>query len=136
MPSTLLNETPKGQFFGMKVVENLELSFDSYCNFVSRRTWLPTISSVTGFMRLLSKEFSKKKNRLFFQKKIVRDSRLIASEISFPMETFLRKTTRKSVCFHLSLSLLNETPKRQSSRMKVVEDVKLSFHCYRILVSW
>ena len=55
---------------------------------------------------------------------------------SFPVETFLRTTTRKTVCFHLSLSLLNETSKRQPSRMKVVEDVKLSFHCNRILVSW
>ena len=49
---------------------------------------------------------------------------------------FLRTTTRQTVCFHLPLSLLNETAKGQSFRLKVDEDPNVSFDRYRILESW
>ena len=48
---------------------------------------------------------------------------------------FFPTTTRKTFSFHLLSSLLNETPKPQSFQIKVVEDIKLSFDSYRILVS-
>ena len=44
-------------------------------------------------------------------------------------------TTRKTQSFHVLSSLLNETLKPQSFQIKVVEDIKLSFDSYRILVS-
>ena len=71
-----------------------------------------------------------------FQKKVGRDSCLIATGISCPGETFSRQLPEKTVCFHLSLSLLYETPKMQSSRLKVVEDIKLLFNSYQILITW
>ena len=71
---------------------------------------------------------------IFFQMKIVEDSRSIASETSFPGTTF-SANYQKTVCFHLMSSLLDETPKRPSLRMKVVEDLKLLYDRYRNLVS-
>ena len=70
------------------------------------------------------------------QKKVVRRSRSIATENSCPVETFCGQLLEKAVCFHLSLSLLNETPKGQSFRLKVVEDPKVLFDRCRNLVSW
>ena len=73
----------------------------------------------------------------FFQKKDVTDSCLIATKNSC-LGSILRTTTRETVCFRLSLSLLKETPKQQFSRMKGIEDIQLLFVSYRIriLVSW
>ena len=38
----------------------------------------------------------------FFQKKVVRDSRLIATETSCPGEAFCGELIEETVCFHLS----------------------------------
>ena len=100
---SLLNESPKGQSSRLKVVEDLQLSFDSYRNLVSPSKRLPTTSSVTV------------KDITFFQPIVVRDSRLIATETSCPRETVCGQLLEKTVCFHLSLCLLNETPKGESS---------------------
>ena len=119
----------------MKVVEDL-LSFDSYLNLVSRWTWLPTISSVTVFLHLLWKLKNEAKKLLFFQTKVVGDSLLIATENSCPGETFCGQLLEKTDIFRMSLSLLNETPKGQSSRLAAVDNLKLSFDRYRMSVSW
>ena len=71
---------------------------------------------------------------LFRNGKFVEDARSIASETSCPGTTF-PTTTRKIFSFHLLSSLMNETPKPESFQIKVVEDIKLSFDSYRILVS-
>ena len=71
----------------------------------------------------------------FFQKKVSRGSRLIATETLCPWKSFRGQLLEETVCLHLSLSLLNETPKYHSSRLKVVEDLQLSFDSYQNLVS-
>ena len=132
---SLLNETSKWYSSRMKVVWDLKLSFDRYQNLVSRRTWLPTISRVTVFLRLLSKYRTKRRN-YFFQTKVVGDSLLIATENSCPGETFCGQLLEKRNCYNLSLRLLNETPKGYSSWLKAVDDQKLSFDRYQRSVSW
>ena len=63
-----------------------------------------------------------------------RDSCSIATASSCPRESFRGQLPEKTFSSHLSSNLLNETPKGQSSRLKVVEDLKLSFDSYRNLV--
>ena len=58
----------------MKVVEDLNLSSDSYWILVSRLTKLPTINSVIVFLNLLSKWWNEERNFFFFQMIFVEDS--------------------------------------------------------------
>ena len=91
---SLLNETSKWYSSRMKVVWDLKLSFDRYQNLVSRRTWLPTISRVTVFLRLLSKYRTKRRNYLFSNESCWRLS--FDSYGKFMSRgNFLRTTTRK-----------------------------------------
>ena len=76
----------------------------------------------------------RRKKFLFFFKWSLLKTRSIATKTSFLVKRFADNYQKKS-CFHLSLSLLNETPKRQTFQIKVVEDLKLSFDSYQILVS-
>ena len=56
----------------------------------------------------------------FFSDEVVEDPVSIATGTSSPGTTFCRQPPEKTVCFHLSSTLLAEIPKRQSFRMKVV----------------
>ena len=48
------------------------------------------------------------------------NTELIATETSCPGEIVCGQLLEKRVCFYLSLSLLNETPKGQSSQLRLL----------------
>ena len=60
-------------------------------------TLLPTLSSITVFLRQLSKKLNEALTRHFFQKKVVEDSRSIASENSCTGTTFCRQLPENSL---------------------------------------
>ena len=70
----------------------------------------------------------------FFLTEVVGESLSIATENLCPGETYCGQLPEKTVRFHLSSNLSSETPKRESFGMKVVQDLKLLFDRYQILV--
>ena len=93
--SSMLNEPPKQQSFRLKVVEDLKLSYNRYRTLVSRWTWLPTNSSVTVFMHLLSNCGTKKRNYIFFKRSCWRPW-LGSYRNRMSRYIFLPTTTRKN----------------------------------------
>ena len=85
-------------------------------------------------MHLLSNCGTKQKST-FFSNEDVKDPGSIAPGTACAGTMFCEQLPEKTVCFYLMSSLLNETRKRPSLRMKVVEDLKLSYDRYRNLVS-
>ena len=76
-----------------------------------------------------------RKEITFFPNEVVEDPGSVASGTACPGTFFYQQLPEKTVCFYLLLSLLNETRKRPSFRMMVVEDLKLWYDRYQNLVS-
>ena len=73
-------------------------------------------------MHLLSK-CGTKQRKYNFSNGVFEDPGSVATETASPGTMFCHHLPEKTVCFHLLSSLLNETRKRPSFRMKVVEDL-------------
>ena len=110
----------------------MKLLFDSYRILVFWWTRLPTTSSVTVVLYLLS-NYGTKQRDYFFQTKVVGDSRSIATENFCPGETFCGQLPEKHSTNYQKKQLKNEANKLPFFNGSCW---RLSFDSYRKMLSW
>ena len=125
----------RGNLPRLKFVEDLTLSFHRYRILKTWWTLVPTLSSITVFFRpWFSPNIRTRHRTNFYPKESCRRLLFDSYQNFMSRGNILQTFSRKTLCFHPPSSLWNETTKQPSFWLKFLEDLKLLFDWYQILV--